>query len=550
MLIVPCFTSFIAAAVNEPIQKALSEAKALSIIFDGATDTSVAEVEIVYCRIVVDGRPKEYFVGLQDLQHAHSEGVVQALDRAMRQFGCDDWLQKLVGTGSDGASVNVGANNSVRTRLQNGRPYVVNTHCVAHRLELGALQAIKNNPMLQTLEEMFKLLHKHYHYSPKALRELGQIADMMEERIIKPTRLQGTRWLPHIMQASKALMNGYGPILAHFEHVSQAAPGQTTAEVKGRATYLAKKLKDWRVIRFMAFFQDLLEIVSGLSLKFQQSSMTCLDFLDALEAANLQLVELGQGPGQHFSAFQNAVVANDEGDHFYRGAKLTHVDVQQLYNFGDVIDSVQERINGRLDNKDNILCLARVFDTRDWPNTRVDLATYGNNNIESLSVHFAQVLDRLHCNRDQLRPQWLEAKAHLGHRLIANRIQRPTIQDLFQDRDRFSHLLILVDICLTLPVSSAICERGFSAVKRIKSDWRSSLSTQMLNHLLAISIEGPSLEDYDAERAVHLWWTRGQRTRRPQFEAAADHVAPGDQDGEDQLLNFFLQHNHLQLAGQ
>jgi hypothetical protein len=42
-------------------------------------------------------------------------------------------------------------------------------------------------------------------------------------------------------------------------------------------------------------------------------------------------------------------------------------------------------------------------------------------------------------------------------------------------------------------------ERGFSAVKRIKSDRRSNLRTETMNHLLLASIEGPALEDYNAE---------------------------------------------------
>jgi hypothetical protein len=43
---------------------------------------------------------------------------------------------------------------------------------------------------------------------------------------------------------------------------------------------------------------------------------------------------------------------------------------------------------------------------------------------------------------------------------------------------------MLIETVLVLPISSAICERGFSAVKRIKSDWRSNLRTETMNHLL------------------------------------------------------------------
>ncbi|XP_052813311.1 uncharacterized protein LOC128240640 [Mya arenaria] len=271
------FGGYIAQAVREPIQAALQEAKSISVMFDGATDCGVSEVEIIYCRLVKDGVPREYFVGLQELEHAHSNGVFSAINEAMIKFGCHDWLDKLVGAGSDGASVNIGRNNSVKTRMMDGRQHVVFTHCVAHRLELGVLSGIKDHPMLVTVQEMLYQMHKHYHYSPKALRELKTIAETMEDRFIKPQRLQGTRWLPHVMKASDALMKGYSAIRTHFEHVSQAGPNQATDAVKGRAKHLATKLQDWRVLRFMAFLQDLLQVVAQLSLTFQTSYITAVD---------------------------------------------------------------------------------------------------------------------------------------------------------------------------------------------------------------------------------------------------------------------------------
>lgn len=92
---------------------------------------------------------------------------------------------------------------------------------------------------------------------------------------------------------------------------------------------------------------------------------------------------------------------------------------------------------------------------------------------------------------------------------------------------------MMIEIVLVLPISSSVCERGFSAEKRIKSDWRSNLKTDTMNNLLMASIQGPPLEQYDAERVVHAWWIGGQRERRPQFARA---------DTEDELLNSLMTH--------
>lgn len=70
-------------------------------------------------------------------------------------------------------------------------------------------------------------------------------------------------------------------------------------------------------------------------------------------------------------------------------------------------------------------------------------------------------------------------------------------------------------IMLTLPMSSAVCERGFSAQKRIKSDVRGSLHVDTVEDLIRISLEGTSLEEFDAKEAVQMWFGQGKRARRP-----------------------------------
>lgn len=82
---------------------------------------------------------------------------------------------------------------------------------------------------------------------------------------------------------------------------------------------------------------------------------------------------------------------------------------------------------------------------------------------------------------------------------------------------------------LVLPISSAICERGFSSVNRIKSDARASLHTDTVEDLIRISVEGPKLEDYDAEQDVKVWFSQGKRTRRPNFKSWPEYMEKSPQ---------------------
>ena len=50
---------------------------------------------------------------------------------------------------------------------------------------------------------------------------------------------------------------------------------------------------------------------------------------------------------------------------------------------------------------------------------------------------------------------------------------------------------------LVVPVHTADCERGFSALGRIKTKNRSCLTNQYLKSLLLISLEGPPINKFD-----------------------------------------------------
>lgn len=91
---------------------------------------------------------------------------------------------------------------------------------------------------------------------------------------------------------------------------------------------------------------------------------------------------------------------------------------------------------------------------------------------------------------------------------------RQMVSLLFTDpslKDMFPQLSKVASISALIPVSTAECERAFSAMNRIKTDLRNRLSTSTLDHLMRISIEGPSVQEFDFERAANV---RGRMRNR------------------------------------
>lgn len=61
-------------------------------MFDGATDSSIAEVEIIYIWFLQNGCANDVLVGLEEFEHAPANGVFEAIIRNMKNFIAPNWL--------------------------------------------------------------------------------------------------------------------------------------------------------------------------------------------------------------------------------------------------------------------------------------------------------------------------------------------------------------------------------------------------------------------------------------------------------------------------
>ncbi len=49
---------------------------------------------------------------------------------------------------------------------------------------------------------------------------------------------------------------------------------------------------------------------------------------------------------------------------------------------------------------------------------------------------------------------------------------------------------------------------------------RASLHSDTVEHLIRISVERPSLEEFDARKSVASWFSQGHRSRRPNYKSS------------------------------
>ena len=92
-------------------------------------------------------------------------------------------------------------------------------------------------------------------------------------------------------------------------------------------------------------------------------------------------------------------------------------------------------------------------------------------------------------------------------------------------QDDYSKVLQLFDLVLTLPATSTACERGFSHMKLIKTDIRSSLSENTLSNSILIKLHSPTIGEFDPTPAIEHWLR--QKERRPGTSGSKDNKKKG-----------------------
>ena len=106
---------------------------------------------------------------------------------------------------------------------------------------------------------------------------------------------------------------------------------------------------------------------------------------------------------------------------------------------------------------------------------------------------------------------WLDLKVLVKNNYGKLRKQAVWQVPLTDFTERFCNVLMLIETLLVLPMSTACCERGFSCMNRIKTQYRSRLDTVANDSLLRIGVEGVASSEFEPQRAIALWWNTGER---------------------------------------
>ncbi|XP_069068967.1 E3 SUMO-protein ligase KIAA1586-like [Pleurodeles waltl] len=277
------FLEAINSVIRSDLMAELRSARYHTLIIDESTDISVTKMLILYFkfRSVTSTEHKTVFGGIVTLSACNAEAITTAVKEFYAANKLD--LMKMVMFTSDGASVMLGKNNGVATRLKQSIPHLVEQHCVAHREDLGVDDAWKKVPMIREMETLLRTVYTVFSRSPLRKSKLDEIALVTECEAVSFWPLNEVRWLSRHF-AVGALLHNYEVALKYFDH-------ERVEENDPIAKYCYKKLSDSNNHISFAALNDILGELASLCKLFQKSSLTTIEAVQYARAKITQIKE-------------------------------------------------------------------------------------------------------------------------------------------------------------------------------------------------------------------------------------------------------------------
>ncbi|WAR19983.1 ZN862-like protein [Mya arenaria] len=277
--------------------------------------------------------------------------------------------------------------------------------------------------------------------------------------LLMPVRVGGTWWIAHTLRAVSNVLGSYKFIEAHLQQLIETSE-RVGSEAKAKAKAFLKMLQSKSVVYFLNYMLDVLSPLRRLS-KLLQDRQAIL-------------------AGQHAELSSTIKVIRKYTDS--DGPNLRKVTQQDT--FGELKGSDSEFVSARKHmtlvefSCPGVVHATRIADLKQWPKSWDNLRDYGDQELQMLN---------------KLPWSWAEI-----HEVMSK---------------KFQNILPVMDLIMTISPSSAEAERGFSQLKLIKTRLRTRLSQSVLNNLLCIKLEAPSIELFDPTHAINHWNTSRPRIR-------------------------------------
>ena len=284
-----------------------------------------------------------------------------------------------------------------------------------------------------------------------------EIQKIMDEPVLHLKKAIHTRWLSHD-QAVTAIRRTLPSLLTTLE---KEVAEKNDAVARG----LVHAVKSYNFVATLYLLSDVLPHLSSLNLVFQRESVDLCIVEPQVAATIATLKHLRNQAGPYLGQLDEQLIklATDFG------LKVTdsmrhefQIRIREKY-----IDKLIDNLTERFADSDLLSALITLFHSNKAASSiePIGLEEYGNSSLRVIAAHFSTTVDS-----ERLQLEWMRFKHILLNQF--SETQAHNVMEVISSDSSFSslypYLSKIASIALTLPVSTADCERGFSTMKLTK----------------------------------------------------------------------------------
>ena len=247
---------------------------------------------------------------------------------------------------------------------------------------------------------------------------------------------------------------------------------------QGRAAFSVKFLTSLKALMFTNLTWDIVEEAAHLSKVFQADFTSVTRAMAAVNNFKLRLLSMKKTNGQRLQHFLKQIEGTESFNEIpiiTRDNDLKEFEARKQRVLDDVLQNVEDRFS-YLENDPVLEAAADV-----WPTDQVELSSYGDGEVQVLADYYKDHLLRVGCEIPQITRKWSSVKSHVSLHLSGRRTEEVFASIFRSHADQCHNFLLLAEIVLIWPLSTAVVERGFSSMNRVKTQSRSSMSQDNLD---------------------------------------------------------------------
>jgi hypothetical protein len=484
--------ALLATMVREKIVKEyqLADLELFTLKVDGTRDSTGVENISIVIRFVSSGKPIEHLLSISKTVALNAEALTNVILETLQEAELDP--KNIISQCYDGAAVMSGNHGGVQRLLQNRImkeiPYI---HCYNHKLHLVVMNAVSE---CRQVADYYTVCGKLYAFFNKP-----NVAAVYEGETLK--RLMEHRWTGHLM-TTRAILNNYDDILEVLQLCANRN-SKFSVDTQMEASGLLERVNDVEFKFITEFMHMILSVLEPANTILQGAAMDLATSCDVVTAVGDRIRGL-RNEGEFITFFKKFephvqpegkrrriqtnknlsefVVMSTLGQENYQTSCVTYKQI-----FFAVIDRILQELSSRFSdyNKKLYKSLA-CFKVG-------DPVFMNKEDLKPLAALCGVDIDTSTCELETAK-QYLLKKCASSASSIHN-----MVQVVYPLRQAFPSVYRLMAAALAFGASTATCEASFSALSRILTPFRMSMTHSRKANLILLSFERCVLNEINTE---------------------------------------------------